>query len=184
MKAAVLTAFGSPLTIEDLPDPATGPGDVVGDVQAAGVLSYAREVFSGERRYLLRLPQAPGVGGIGRVRAAGPDATRLRPGDWVFCDPTVRSRDDVLTPDITLQGRSARGEGGLRLQEHCRHGAFAEQLLLPAENAIPAGPVDPADAARWSALPGSCGCRVPGAGCRRCRSASALTVTDVPAAER
>jgi alcohol dehydrogenase len=26
----------------------------------------------------------------------GPGATRLKPGEWVFCDPTVRARDDAL----------------------------------------------------------------------------------------
>jgi hypothetical protein len=64
----------------------------------------------------------PGPGAIGRVRAVGPDATHLVPGDWVYCDPTVPSRDDALSPDVTLQGWSARGEGGLRLQKHFRHG--------------------------------------------------------------
>ena len=48
-------------------------------------------------------------------------------GDWVLCDPTVRSRDDALTPDITLQGLSARGDGGLHLQKHFGEGSFAEQ---------------------------------------------------------
>ena len=57
---------------------------------------------------LLDLPIIPGPGGIGRVRAIGPDATKLAVGDWVFCDPTVRSRDDVVAPDITLQGLTRR----------------------------------------------------------------------------
>jgi alcohol dehydrogenase len=109
-------------------------------------------VFRGERRYLLTLPVTPGAGAVGRVRAVGPDATRLAPGDWVLCDPTVRSRDDALTPDITLQGLSARGEGGLRLQKRFGNGSFAERLLVPTENAHPLGPVDAEDAARWTAL--------------------------------
>jgi len=152
MKAALLKAFGSPLTVETVPDPILGTGEVIVDVVAAPVLPYAREVFSGERQYLLTLPVAPGVGAIGRVRAVGPDATRLVAGDWVSCDPTVRSRDDALTPDITLQGWSARGEGGLRLQRHFHHGAFAERILVPTENAVPIGPIDPAEAGRWCAL--------------------------------
>ena len=152
MKAAILKAFGSPLAVEALPDPILGTGEVIVDVVAAPVLSYANEVFSGARRYLLDLPLAPGTGAIGRVRAVGPDATHLIAGDWVFCDPTVRSRDDVLSPDITLQGLSARGEGGLRLQKHFRHGSFAEQMMVPTENAIRIGPIDTADAARWCAL--------------------------------
>ena len=152
MKAAVLKEFGSPLAVETLPDPVVATGEVVVDVAAAGVLPYASEIFSGARKYLLDLPLAPGAGAIGRVRAIGPDATQLKMGDWVRCDPTVRSRDNALTPDITLQGLSARGPGGLRLQKHFRHGSFAEQMLVPTENAIPIGAIDPAEAGRWCAL--------------------------------
>jgi len=152
VKAAILKTFGSPLAVETLPDPALGTGEVIVDVVAAGVAPYSAEVFSGERKYLLTLPVAPGCGAIGRVRAIGPDATRLAIGDWVTCDPTVRARDDALTPDITLQGWSARGPGGLRLQQHFHHGAFAEQMLVPTENAIPIGRINPADAGLWGSL--------------------------------
>ncbi|GAB3148376.1 zinc-binding alcohol dehydrogenase family protein [Amycolatopsis stemonae] len=152
MKAAILEEFGKPLSVREVPEPVLGTGEVLVDVVAAGVLPYAAEVFRGERNYALTLPVVPGAGAVGRVRATGPDATRLAPGDWVLCDPTIRSRDDALTPDITLQGLSARGEGGLFLQRHYGHGAYAEQLLLPTENAIPLGPIDPADAGRWTAL--------------------------------
>ena len=152
MRAAILSAFGSPLAVETLPDPILGTGEVIVDVVAACVLPYASEVFSGERKYLLSLPVAPGCGAIGRVRATGPDATRLAVGDWVLCDPTVWSRDDALTPDITLQGWSARGQGGLRLQQHFHHGSFAEQMLVPTENAVPIGSIESAEAGRWSAL--------------------------------
>ncbi|MEU9429259.1 zinc-binding alcohol dehydrogenase family protein [Streptomyces sp. NPDC048342] len=153
MKAAVLEQFGSPLTVETVPDPVLGTGEVVVDVVAAGVLPYAAEVFRGERQYLLTLPVTPGSGAVGRVRTVGPDATRLRVGDWVLCDPTIRSRDDALAPDITLQGLSARGQGGLRLQEHFGQGSFAEQLLVPTENAFPLGAIESADAGQWCALP-------------------------------
>lgn len=152
MKAAVLKEFGSPLSVEDVPEPTLGTGEVLVDVAASYVLPYAGEVYSGERPYLVTLPVAPGNGAVGRVRAVGPDSTRLAVGDWVLCDPTVRSRDHALTPDITLQGLVGRGEGGLRLQEHFGQGAFAEQLLVPTENAIPLGPIDPAEAGRWTAL--------------------------------
>ncbi|GAA1878854.1 MDR/zinc-dependent alcohol dehydrogenase-like family protein [Streptantibioticus ferralitis] len=152
MKAAVLKQFGSSLTVQTVPSPVLGTGEVVVDVVAAGVLPYAAEVFSGERQYLLTLPVTPGAGAVGRVRAVGPDSTRLTVGDWVLCDPTVRSRDDALTPDITLQGLSARGQGGLRLQEHFGQGSFAEQLLAPTENVFPIGAIEPGDAGAWCAL--------------------------------
>lgn len=60
---------------------------------------------------------------------------------------TVRS-----PPDITLQGLTARGDGGLRLQQYFHHGSFAERMLVPTENAIPIGSIDPAEAGRWCAM--------------------------------
>ncbi|MFI9383275.1 zinc-binding alcohol dehydrogenase family protein [Kutzneria sp. NPDC052558] len=151
MKAAVLTKFGAPLSVREVPDPVLGTGEVLVDVVAAPVLPYTGEALAGDRGFQLDLPVTIGIGAVGRVRAVGPDATRLAVGDWVLCDPTLRSRDHALTPDIMLQGWSARGEGGLRLQRPYGDGSFAEQLLVPTENAIPLGPIDPANAGRWVA---------------------------------
>ena len=152
MKAAILKSFGTPLAIENASDPVLGTGEVIVDVSATRVLSYANEVFSGERKYALVLPVIPGAGGIGRVRTIGPDATHLKIGDWVACDPTVRSRDDVVSPDITLQGWSARGDGGMKLQQYFRHGSFAEQIRVPTENVKRLGAMDEREAVRWCAL--------------------------------
>lgn len=152
MKAAILKSFGTPLAIEDLPEPEAGNGQVVVDVAAAGVLHYMDEVISGARQYAMTLPMAPGAGAVGRVRAVGPDATRLKVGEWVLCDPTVRSRDDARAPDITLLGLSARGEGGLKLQSHYRHGTWAERVLMPTENVFPLGEIEAADAGRWCGI--------------------------------
>lgn len=152
MKAAILEALASPLVLRDVPDPILRAGEVIVDIAATSVLGYAREVFSGERRYLLQLPAVPGPGGVGRVRAVGPDATRLAVGDWVYCDATVRSRDGGLTPEIILQGLTAGGEAGLGLQRHFRDGSFAQQMRTPTENAVPLGPIDPEDAPLWCGL--------------------------------
>ena len=152
MKAAILKSFGSPLLIADVPEPVIGTGEVIVDVVATRVLSYMNEVLDGTRNYALDLPIIPGPGGIGRVRATGPDATKLRIGDWVFCDPTVRSRDDAVAPDIALQGLTAAGPGGMRLQQHFRHGSWAEQMRLPTENVKPLGAISSEDAAQWCAL--------------------------------
>lgn len=152
MKAAVLKAFGSPLAIENVPDPVLGTGEVIVDVVATRVLAYANEVFSGQRRYLLDPPVVPGSGGIGRVREVGPDATALAVGDWVFCDPTVRSRDDALSPDIVLQGLTAGGERARRLQKYFRDGCWAERVRVPTENAIRIGSLDARQAVSWCAL--------------------------------
>jgi alcohol dehydrogenase len=152
MKAAVLNAFGAPLDIETMPDPVLGTGEVIVDVVAAAVTSYAARVFNGSRNYLLETPVVPGAGGIGRVRAVGPDATKLKAGQWVYCEPTVRSRDDALEPDTILQGWTYRTAAALPLHRFYHHGSFAEQMLLPTENVTPIGDIDAADAGRWTAL--------------------------------
>lgn len=152
MKAAVLKAFGSPLVVETVPDPMLGTGEVIVDVTAVRVLGYAHEVFSGQRRYLMNLPMIPGSGGIGRVRATGPDATHLRVGDWVNCDPTVRSRDDLVSPDIILQGLTAGSEAAQHLQKYFHDGSFAEQVRVPTENVTRISAIDAAAAPSWCAL--------------------------------
>ncbi|RSD14358.1 alcohol dehydrogenase [Amycolatopsis eburnea] len=145
-----MTAFGSPLVVGEVPDPEAGPGEVLVEVLATCVPPYAAEVFGGQRRYPLEPPVVPGVGGIGRVTRVGPDSTKLKAGDLVWCDSTVRARDDALTPDITLQGWSSRGEGGARLSRYLHDGPFAELMRVPTENVyrLPPG----AEPASWSAL--------------------------------
>ncbi|MGA3255314.1 MAG: hypothetical protein ABSD32_14560 [Mycobacterium sp.] len=51
-----------------------------------------------------------------------------------------------------MQGWSSRGEGGLRLSRYFHDGSFAEQMRVPAENAVPLGDVDNEEAARWAAI--------------------------------
>lgn len=152
MKAAVLHAFGTDLKVEDVPDPVLGTGETIVDVVAAPVLPYAKEVFSGERKYMLTLPAVPGCGAIGRIHSIGPDATQLQKGDWVLCDPTVRSRDNIINPDITLQGWSARDQGGVRLQQYFRDGPFADRIRIPTENAVRLGSIRAEHAAKWCAM--------------------------------
>ena len=152
MKAAVLKQFGSALSIETVADPVIGTGEVIVDVVSTQVLPYSAQVLSAARAYMMDLPIVPGGGAIGRVRGIGPDVTRLRAGDWVSCDATVRARDDALTPDITLQGISARGTGGLALARHFHDGSWAEQMRVPTENAIPIGVIDARDADKWTTM--------------------------------
>ncbi len=146
MKAAILKERGQPLSIEDIPEPIPGAGEVLIRVLAAPVGAYAQEVFSGERPYPLVLPLAPGCGAIGVVERTGPDTTRLKPGQLVFCDPMVQPRDDSTSPaNSMLQGWIARGEGPQKLQTYFRNGPFAEKMLIPLENAAPLEHMDDMD---------------------------------------
>ena len=152
MRAAVLNAFGSALTVGDLPDPELDSGSIIVDVAAAGVAGYAAAVFNGSREYPLDLPVAPGPGGIGRIRAVGSDAIRLSVGDWVYCDPTVRARDDASNGAAILQGWTYRSEAARPLHRLYHHGAFAEQMRVPTENVTAIGDIDVADAGRWAVI--------------------------------
>lgn len=75
MRAAVPTAFGQPLEIQDVADPGAGGGEVMVDVLATCLLRYTREVLSGGRNYPLEPPVVPGLGGVCRLARVGPDAT-------------------------------------------------------------------------------------------------------------
>ncbi len=101
---------------------------------------------------MLELPIVPGPGGVGRIRATGPDSTKLKVGDWVYCDATIRARDDAVNPETILLGWTARHASALPLHRYYHHGSFAEQLMLPTENVTPIGEVASSDIGRWSVL--------------------------------
>ena len=71
MRAAVLKEWGTPLVTEDVAAPVLGTGEVIVDMVATNLPSYAAEVFSGERKYPLVLPAARVPGALAAcVRSA------------------------------------------------------------------------------------------------------------------
>jgi alcohol dehydrogenase len=152
MKAVILKSFGASLVVEDVPELVVGGGQVLIDIVAAKVLAYAGDVFSGKRQYLLTPPVTPGAGGVGRIAAVGHDAAELAVGDWVFVDPTVRARDNAVSPAIVLQGLTAGNTRALGLQKSVPDGSWAERMRVPTENAIPLGPIEPEQAKAWATL--------------------------------
>ena len=152
MKAAILKSIGAPLVVEDVADPVLGTGEVIVDVAASRVLPYMGEVLDGRRAYLIKTPMIPGPGGVGRVSAIGPDVTKLKLGDWVYCDPTIRARDDAVSPDIILQGLTAGSPQAAPLQEYHHDGSFAERMRTPTENVTRLGEIAADDAPAWCAL--------------------------------
>jgi NADPH2:quinone reductase len=86
MKAIRVHAFGGPevLTLEDVPEPVPGPGQVLVQVKAAGVNPVDTYIRSGTYAQSPALPYVPGGDAAGVVRALGPGVTRLRPGDRVW----------------------------------------------------------------------------------------------------
>ncbi len=98
MKAAVLTAYGPPQTVQlqELPDPEPGPGQLRVRVHAATVTAGDGEIRRSDLPWLFRLPirlwlgwfrprsgTVPGMELAGIVDAVGPDVDGFAPGDRV-----------------------------------------------------------------------------------------------------
>ena len=86
MRAIVANAIGSPedLTIEDLPDPAPGPGEVLVDMKATAVNFPDLLVIEGKYQIIPPHPFVPGKEGAGTVSAVGEGVKALSVGDRVM----------------------------------------------------------------------------------------------------
>ncbi|WAC28801.1 alcohol dehydrogenase AdhP [Ancylobacter sp. SL191] len=83
MKAAVVRAFGKPLTIEEVPVPVPGPGEVLVKVVACGVCHTDLHAADGDWPVKPSPPFIPGHEAAGYVAALGPGVTGLKEGDPV-----------------------------------------------------------------------------------------------------
>jgi D-arabinose 1-dehydrogenase-like Zn-dependent alcohol dehydrogenase len=111
--ALVLHSRATPLSLENVPIPAAVPGSVVIKVLSTYILSYLSSVLDGTAPYQLSLPLTPGANTIGRIHDVGPDSTILKAGQLVFCDITVRARDD---PDNAIL-MGLHGGAAIKLME-------------------------------------------------------------------
>lgn len=83
MRAVVVSATGGPevLEVQDLPEPAPGPEELLVAVEAAGVNFI--DIYHREGRYPMELPFIAGTEGAGVVRAVGEQVLDVQPGDRV-----------------------------------------------------------------------------------------------------
>lgn len=86
MKAIRVHEFGGPevMKLEDLPDPAPGPGEVVVRIHAAGLNPVDTYIRSGAYARKPALPYTPGSDGSGLVAGAGEGVAEWKPGDRVY----------------------------------------------------------------------------------------------------
>jgi len=89
MKAIVCQQWGLPdtLSVQEIPDPQPAPGQVVIDVQAAGVNFPDVLIVQGKYQFKPQLPFTPGSELAGVVRAVADDVTTFKPGDKVIAFP-------------------------------------------------------------------------------------------------
>jgi L-iditol 2-dehydrogenase len=123
MRAVMLHGPGA-LSVDDVPDPAPGPGEVVLDVLAAVTCATdAKMAAAGAHPALGPLPAGLGHEVAGRVRAAGDGVAWPRPGDAVV----VANSAPCGSCRSCREGRPNLCAGMTYLT-----GAFAERLLVPA----------------------------------------------------
>ena len=81
MIAGVVHAFGKPLSIEEIPLPTPGPGEVLIKVVATGVCHTDLHAADGDWPVKPSLPFVPGHEGAGIIAACGPGVVGLKEGD-------------------------------------------------------------------------------------------------------
>jgi D-arabinose 1-dehydrogenase-like Zn-dependent alcohol dehydrogenase len=129
MQAAVMRAVGEPLSIEDVPAPQIGPGEVLIESHTSGICGTDLHILAGHG-YVPALPHILGHEPAGVVVETGRGVSGIRPGDRVVphlffcCDrcPYCRSGRQQQCSDL-------RGILGVLCP-----GAFAEYFKTPAEN--------------------------------------------------
>jgi NADPH:quinone reductase len=86
MKAIRVHEFGGPavLRLEEVADPAAGPGEVLVRVRAAGVNPVDAYIHTGTYARKPALPYTPGQDGAGEVESVGSGVTAFAPGDRVY----------------------------------------------------------------------------------------------------
>ncbi|MHB1549821.1 MAG: zinc-binding dehydrogenase [Vulcanimicrobiaceae bacterium] len=124
MKAIRLHETGGPekFVVEDTPQPAAGPGEIVVRVRCAAL--NHRDVFISQGLYPgIALPRTLGSDGAGEVAALGANVAGPPVGTPVVIDPTIGWGNDpeVWSPGATILGMP-------------RDGTFAQYVAVPAEN--------------------------------------------------
>jgi len=98
MRAALLKEFNKPLSIEEVPTPKVGAGEVLLEVKACGICRSDWHLWRGPIACGLygvvrrRLPIIPGHEVAGRVVEVGEGVTNVAPGDVVVA-PASSSGD-------------------------------------------------------------------------------------------
>lgn len=139
MKAARLYEPGTPLKVEEVPEPTLRPGGAIIKVLSSRIASYTGQVMSGELGYSMPTPFTPGPSAIGVVEAVADDVFGLEIGQKVYCDDFISSKTIGGPPDGILIGWTGLAPASYRMQSLWRDGTYAEKAVLPVECLTPLG---------------------------------------------
>ena len=101
MRAIVVREFGIPdvMKLEDVADPAPGPGQVLIRVHAAGVNPVETYIRAGTYARKPNLPYTPGSDVGGTIEKVGAGVTALEPGDRVYTQGASGGYAELLVCD-------------------------------------------------------------------------------------
>ena len=153
MKAAVLSAVGGPIAIEDIPTPSPKASEVLVRVTACGVCHTDLHVVKGEVQFPLPCVLGHEISGV--VEEVGPEVTTVQRGDAVVCSfimpcgvchYCVRGRDDLCETFFAmnrLRGTLYDGTSRLRRSDGTTlamysMGGLAEYAVVPVNDVFPA----------------------------------------------
>ncbi|MBV9390747.1 MAG: zinc-dependent alcohol dehydrogenase family protein [Verrucomicrobia bacterium] len=152
MKAAILQHMGlprpyvdsRPLIIEAVDLDPPGPGEVLIQLQAAGLCHSDLSVINGDRPR--PIPMVLGHEAAGRVLECAPDVRDLKPGDHVvltfipscgYCLPCMEGRPALCEPaakanlaGTLLSGERRLNRKGAKIHHHLGVSAFAEYAVV------------------------------------------------------
>jgi alcohol dehydrogenase, propanol-preferring len=136
MRAIVLNEIGKPVTLQDVPKPSPGPGQVLVRVEACGVCHSDVHLAEGDWDLLRPITKTPLILGhevAGTVAELGEGVTELGVGDrvgvpWIHwtCGECEFCREGRETLCLKQKVTGCMVDGG-----------FAEYLLAPATHAVP-----------------------------------------------
>lgn len=151
MRAAVMSDYGRPLTIEDLHIERPRAGEVRVRLVSAGVCHSDLHVLKGDWRH--KTPIVLGHEGAGVVEEVGEGVAGLGPGDHVIiswmpacgvCPQCVRGRSWLCEAATAALGTDALFDGTTRLRradgqpvyQYLSAGVFAEEVVVQAGGAV------------------------------------------------
>jgi alcohol dehydrogenase len=148
MKAARFHAPGTPLSIEDVPNPVLEAGTAIVQIAAVFLPPYFAEMVDGTAQYPLPpMPFTPGMDSVGIVEQVATDVSGLEIGQPVFCDHYYNTVNIGGAAESCYVGTFGKGERSQKILARWRDGAFAEKMILPAECFTPLGPASGFDPA-------------------------------------
>jgi len=117
--------------VTDYPDPVPGPDQIVVRLHAAGLNHLDIHIREGIPTLKLTLPHVLGADGAGHISAVGSDVTDLEVGDRVVLDPGITCG----RCEYCVRGEESLCADYKILGEHLP-GTYAEQIAVPAQNAV------------------------------------------------